>query len=165
MADVSHQKKSQEHAPGDATGVLQESELSHLHDAVAPARKIRVLIADDQQIACEVLKRLLRSEEDVELVGTCASGPETLEAIKRLNPDLVFLDVQMPGMDGFEVLDQLPPNRSPMVVFVTANEAYAGRALKAHADFVLKPCTRERVRTALRHALARGGPKKPGEDF
>lgn len=144
---------------------MQESELSHLHDAVAPARKIRVLIADDQQIACEVLKRLLRSEEDVELVGTCASGPETLEAIKRLNPDLVFLDVQMPGMDGFEVLDQLPPNRSPMVVFVTANEAYAGRALKAHADFVLKPCTRERVRTALRHALARGGPKKPGEDF
>lgn len=125
--------------------------------------KVRVLIADDQAIACEVLKRLLKGEDNVELVGICSNGPETLDAINRLNPDLVFLDVQMPGMDGFEVVEKLPPGRSPMVVFVTANETFAARASKTKADFVVKPCTRERIRMALRRTLSRSGPP-PGAD-
>lgn len=165
MAEGGQHGLTQEHASKEAVyhGVAQEH--CALEGRDSSARKVRVLIADDQQIACEVLKRLLRTEHYVELVGTCTSGPETLEAIKKLNPDLVFLDVQMPGMDGFEVLDKLPKNRSPMIVFVTANDTYAGRALKADADFVLKPCTRDRVRTALRHALDRTGPKQAGENF
>jgi two-component system LytT family response regulator len=165
MVEGGHKGLTQENASKESVYRSVVREHCALEGRDPSARKVRVLIADDQQIACEVLKRLLKTEHDVELVGTCSSGPETLDAIKKLNPDLVFLDVQMPGMDGFEVLDKLPTDRSPMIVFVTANETYAGRALKADADFVLKPCTRDRVRTALRHALARSTPKQPGENF
>ncbi len=163
MAETGNHNRTGERALDTAYSV--KTEAGALGESAAHAPKVRVLIADDQQIACEVLKRLLRTEQDVELVATCSSGAEALESIKKLDPDLVFMDVQMPGMDGFEVLEKLPPGRSPIVVFVTANEAHAGRAEKANAGFVLKPCTRERIRTALRHALARRLPAHRADDF
>jgi len=129
-----------------------------IKESLAYQDRIKVLIADDQQIACEVLRRLLRHEASVHVVATCHTGPETLEAIKQLNPDLVFLDVQMPGMNGFEVLDRLPENRKPMVIFVTANPSFESRASRAQAGFLLKPCTRDRIQNALRRAVERRKP-------
>lgn len=147
------------------TGKPLQPQSSEVKETSAPQQRVRVLIADDQKIACEVLRRLLRFEENVEVVGTCTSGPEALEAIKQLNPDLVFLDVQMPGLDGFEVVERLPANRSPMIIFVTANESFEGRAARARADFMLKPCTRDRIQAVLRRALARSTRRSNQMDF
>jgi two-component system, LytTR family, response regulator len=138
-------------------------EPSAQREVPAKPKKVRVLIADDQQIACEVLRRLLRYEENVEVIGTCGTGPETLEAIKQMNPDLVFLDVQMPGLNGFEVVERLPENRKPLIIFVTANPSFEKRASRVRADFLLKPCTRDRIQNALRRAVEKG--KKHRDDL
>jgi len=118
--------------------------------------KIRALIVDDQLIAREMLRRMLVREMDVEIVGLCASGGEALEAIKTYAPDLVFLDVRMPDMDGFSVLAGLMPEQIPMVVFVTANDDFALKAFDFHAlDYVLKPITPERLQRALQRVRDR----------
>lgn len=115
-----------------------------------PARKIRTLIVDDQMIEREVMRRFLRDEPDIEIVGTSANGREAVEAIERLNPDLVFMDVQMPELDGFGVVSHLDPLHMPMVVFVTANEEFARKAFDVEAlDYLMKPCKRERLSVAL----------------
>ncbi|HJR52143.1 MAG TPA: response regulator [Gemmatimonadota bacterium] len=117
---------------------------------------IRVLIVDDEPPARENLRVLLEAEPDVEIVGERGSGPRAVEAIESLAPDLVFLDVQMPGMDGFGVIEALGAERMPVVVFVTAYDRYALRAFEARAlDYLLKPFDDRRFAEALSRARER----------
>lgn len=114
---------------------------------------MRTLIVDDQLLARESLRRMLKDEPDIEIVGTAASGREAVDAIHSLAPDLVFLDVRMPDLDGFGVLAQIAPARRPAVIFVTANDDFALRAFDVHAvDYLVKPCPVERFQTALHRA-------------
>jgi two-component system, LytTR family, response regulator len=115
--------------------------------------KIRVLVADDEPLARERLRTLLAREDWLEIVAECPNGPETIDSIGRLQPDLVFLDIQMPGATGFEVIEAVGPARMPLVVFVTAFDHYALRAFDVHAlDYLLKPFDRERFAQALGRA-------------
>jgi len=117
---------------------------------------IRILIVDDEAVARQRLKRLLAAEPDVTIVGESPDGASALRAIALENPDMVFLDVQMPELDGFEVVQSIPPGDLPGIVFVTAFDRYALRAFDVHAiDYLLKPFTRERFRTALARARDR----------
>jgi two-component system LytT family response regulator len=112
--------------------------------------RVRVLVADDEPLARERLRLLLSREEGIDLVAECPNGSDAIEAIDRLQPDLVFLDVQMPGATGFEVIEAVGAERMPLVVFVTAFDQYALRAFDVHAlDYLLKPFDRERFHEAL----------------
>jgi two-component system, LytTR family, response regulator len=114
---------------------------------------IRVLIVDDEPLARGVLREMLESDPEVEIVGECANGKEAVEAIKELGPDLLFLDIQMPEMGGFEVLDALSEGQTPHLVFVTAYDQYAVRAFEVHAlDYILKPFDRERFEASWQRA-------------
>jgi two-component system LytT family response regulator len=116
-------------------------------------RKIQALIVDDERLARKRIRSLLKNERDVEVVGECADGAEALAAIRKQNPDLVFLDVQMPEMDGFQVLQSVGADLMPAVVFVTAYDKYALRAFEVHAlDYLLKPFDEDRFGEALRRA-------------
>jgi len=116
-------------------------------------KKIRTLIVDDEELARDRIQALLAEQPDVEIVGVCTDGPSAVEAIDKAQPDLVFLDVQMPGMDGFEVIDNIDKNHAPAVVFVTAHDAHALRAFEIHAlDFLLKPFDQTRFEKALDRA-------------
>jgi two-component system LytT family response regulator len=116
---------------------------------------IRALVVDDEPLAREGVRVLLERDEETECVGECGDGEEAVEEIRRLQPDLVFLDVQMPEMDGFAVLEELEPEELPVVVFVTAYDAYAIRAFEVHAlDYLLKPYDDERFFDALDRAKA-----------
>jgi len=115
--------------------------------------RIRTLIVDDEPIARARVLSLLREEPDVDVVGECGSGTQAVSAIKATSPDLVFLDVQMPEMDGFEVARVLGPERMPALVFVTAFDQYALQAFECHAlDYLLKPFSAQRFKSALSHA-------------
>src|SRR6266508_1709789 len=115
--------------------------------------RTRVLIVDDEPLARERIRTLLAEEPGFEIVGEAIDGPSGAEAILALHPDLVFLDVQMPGADGFDVIDAVGPDKMPFVVFVTAYDRYALRAFDVHAlDYLLKPFDRERFREALERA-------------
>jgi two-component system LytT family response regulator len=112
-----------------------------------------VLIIDDEPIARRGVRLQLKGDPEVEIVGECANGPEAVAAIQKLAPDLVFLDVQMPEMDGFEVIEAIGVERMPRVIFVTAYDQYTLRAFEVHAlDYLLKPFDRERFLKALNHA-------------
>lgn len=114
---------------------------------------IRTLIIDDEPLAREKLRGFLEDELDVEVAGECRDGREALLRIEEEKPDLVFLDVQMPELDGFEVLDNLEEENLPAVVFVTAYDQYALKAFDVHAvDYLLKPFDRGRFREALGRA-------------
>src|SRR4030095_10922080 len=116
---------------------------------------IRALIVDDEPPARALIATLLRQEPDVEVVGECENGRSAVAAIARLAPDLVFLDVQMPGLDGFDVLAELPVNRWPLIVFVTAYDQHAVRAFEIHAlDYLLKPFEYDRLRRSVQRARA-----------
>jgi two-component system LytT family response regulator len=118
--------------------------------------KIRTLIVDDELLARERLRQLLQGEPEIELVGECADGVAAVAAIHKESPDLIFLDVQMPELDGFGVLDALTVEPPPIVVFVTAHDKFALRAFEVHAvDYLLKPFDRERFQKALNRALDR----------
>ncbi|MFN0057534.1 MAG: LytR/AlgR family response regulator transcription factor [Planctomycetota bacterium] len=121
---------------------------------------IKVLVVDDEPLARERIRTLLAGEADFEIVAECSNGLEALEAIKELGVDVVFLDIQMPEMDGFAVLEQLEVDELPLVVFVTAHDDYALKAFEVHAlDFLLKPFDRERFLATLarvRGHVARG---------
>ena len=111
---------------------------------------LRVLIVDDEPVARRRIRRLLRADRDVDVVGEAADGAAAVQAIAEKQPDLVFLDVQMPELDGFGVLKRLGPASAPGVVFVTAFDQYALRAFEVHAvDYLLKPFTRERLLDAV----------------
>ena len=114
---------------------------------------IRVLVADDQPMARDRLVSLLAAEPGVEVAATAASGPEAVASIRRSAPDLVFLDLQMPGMDGFQVIETIGVDRMPPTVFVTAYDDYAVRAFEVQAiDYLLKPFARQRFQAALARA-------------
>jgi two-component system LytT family response regulator len=116
--------------------------------------KIRILIIDDEQLARDLLKNYLSEDLRLEVVGECANGFEGVLAIQELKPDLVFLDIQMPKITGFEMLELL--SDPPVIIFSTAYEEFAIRAFEANAvDYLLKPYPAERVRVAVEKALKR----------
>jgi two-component system LytT family response regulator len=116
-------------------------------------RPLRVLIVDDEILARQRLEDLLRSEEGVEIVGMAENGPAAVEAITDLRPDLVFLDVQMPGMTGVEVVGQVGPAEMPATIFVTAYDHYAVKAFEfAALDYLVKPFDDERFEQAFGRA-------------
>jgi two-component system LytT family response regulator len=121
-------------------------------------KKIRCVIVDDEPLLREGMRLLLSKQEDIEVVGECGDGADAVEVINVMNPDLVFLDVQMPQMSGFEVLAQLDERQLPMIVFVTAYDQYAVDAFEVRAlDYLLKPFTDERFTDALDRARGRLG--------
>jgi two-component system, LytTR family, response regulator len=119
-------------------------------------RKIRVAIVDDEELARSVVREYLAKIDDVEIVAECANGFEAVKTVAELKPDLLFLDVQMPKLDGFEVLELV--GRDVAVIFVTAYDQYALRAFEIHAvDYLLKPVGAERLGAALDRARERLG--------
>lgn len=114
---------------------------------------IRTLIVDDEPLARDRLRRYLAGDDEIEIAGECGDGLTALEAIEQLKPDLLFLDIQMPELDGFGLLAEIDDASMPAVVFVTAYDQYALRAFEVHAiDYLLKPFDRERFRKALGRA-------------
>jgi two-component system LytT family response regulator len=117
---------------------------------------IRAIIVDDEPLARRGLELRLHEATDVEIIRQCANGREALAAISELQPDLMFLDIQMPGMSGFDVVRQVPQESLPMIVFVTAFDRYAIEAFEAHAlDYLLKPVDETRLGRALDRVRAR----------
>lgn len=116
---------------------------------------LRTVIVDDEALARRGLALRLEAFPEIELVAQCSSGAEALRVIGEQQPDLVFIDIQMPGMNGFEVIARLPPERMPLIIFVTAFDRYAVDAFNVHAiDYVLKPIDEERLTQAVQKALA-----------
>jgi two-component system LytT family response regulator len=118
--------------------------------------KIRVLIVDDERPARRALRTLLENESDIEIVGEAMDGERGIEAIRKLHPQLVFLDVQMPILTGLEMLNKLPAGERPEIIFVTAYDEFALRAFELQAvDYLVKPYSDQRFRTALDRAKRR----------
>jgi two-component system, LytTR family, response regulator len=125
---------------------------------------IRTLIVDDEPAARAALQSLLANDREIAVIGECADGRSAVERIEREHPDLVFLDVQMPGMNGFDALRRLEVAELPEVVFVTAYDEYAVRAFDVHAaDYLLKPFSDERFRLALARAKQQVRRRRLGE--
>ena len=120
---------------------------------------MRAVLADDEVLARQKLRQVLTGIGDIEVVGECTSAGETITLAQLTKPDLLFLDIRLPDMDAFDVVDalsSLPDARLPQIVFVTANESYALRAFEIHAiDYVLKPYTEDRLRAAVNCARER----------
>jgi Response regulator of the LytR/AlgR family len=120
---------------------------------------IRVVIADDEVLARQKLRQLLKCEPDVDVVGECATAGETIELVRAANPDLLFLDIRMPDMDGFDVLGALTGDRPavmPQIIFTTAYDQYAVRAFEYNAvDYLLKPFTQDRLCASVQRLRAR----------
>jgi two-component system LytT family response regulator len=118
--------------------------------------KLKVLIADDEPLARERLQFLLSNDAEIEIVGECRNGREVLAALKETRVDVLFLDIQMPGRGGFDVVEQIGTAHTPVTVFVTAHNEYALRAFEVHAlDYLTKPVEPERLRTTLAHVKER----------
>ena len=118
--------------------------------------KTTCVIVDDEKLARDLIMEYLQNYPDLELVAECSKGTEAVEKINLLKPDLIFLDVQMPGMNGFDVLDEI--DHEPYVIFVTAYDQHAIKAFEKNAvDYLLKPLDEERFRTAIGRALKRKG--------
>ena len=112
--------------------------------------KIRTLIVDDEPLARKLIRRFLANESAFQIIGECSNGIEALHAIQNDAPHLVFMDVQMPEMGGFDVLSGLDPSQIPVIIFVTAHDMFALKAFEAHAlDYLLKPLDDERFHQAL----------------
>lgn len=120
---------------------------------------IHAVIADDEVLARQKLRTLLRNEADLEIVGECASAAETIQLVRATSPDVIFLDIRMPDMDGFDIAGSLSvPKQSalPQIILTTAYDQYAVRAFEIHAvDYLLKPFTLERLRTAIQRVRDR----------
>ncbi len=117
---------------------------------------IRALIVDDEPLARRTVRRFLAKQTEVEVVAECGDGESAVRAIQSMRPDLLFLDVQMPEMDGFQVLGNIGANEMPVTIFVTAYDRFALRAFDANAiDYLLKPVSRERFERALVRAKQR----------
>ncbi|HWY21177.1 MAG TPA: LytTR family DNA-binding domain-containing protein [Candidatus Acidoferrum sp.] len=114
---------------------------------------VRTVIADDEHLARRKLRILLDSEPEVQVVAECHDGGQTLAAIRACRPDLLLLDIQMPDLDGFQVLSEIPPGEMPVVIFTSAYDQYAIRAFEAHAlDYLLKPFDQGRLHQAIERA-------------
>ena len=123
-------------------------------------RKARALLVDDEELARQLLRAMLQGHPDIEIVGECANGFEAVKAVAEHKPDLLFLDVQMPKLTGFDVLELIGTDHA--VIFVTAYDQYAMRAFEVHAvDYLLKPVSRERLDAAIERARPRIGEKAP----
>ena len=119
----------------------------------AKTKKIKTLIVDDEPLARRTIRDLLVADSEIEIIGECSSGPEAVKFIRRQTPELLFLDIQMPGMNGFEVLAKVEHEQIPAIIFVTAFDRYALKAFEMHAlDYLLKPFTDKRFCEALRQA-------------
>ena len=115
--------------------------------------KIRVCVIDDEPIACRKVQRLLKDDPEIEVISICSNGEEARNAIQTLLPDLIFLDIQMPEMDGFEVLRSIKTEKLPYVIFITAYDSYAIQAFRVHAlDYLLKPFDKKEFLEALKRA-------------
>ena len=126
--------------------------------------KIRTLIVDDEPLARERVKRFLKDERDVEILGECGNGTDAIKAIREKEPDLVFLDIQMPEKNGFDVIKSIDSNDLPTIVFVTAYDQYALQAFDVHAlDYLLKPFNRERFHRAVSRAKDQIDSRRRGE--
>ena len=125
---------------------------------------LRTLIVDDEPLARDRLRAMLAKVPDLALLGECASGPDAIAAIRRERPDLVFLDVQMPGCDGLQVVAELEPKERPVVIFVTAHDQFAVDAFAVQAvDYLLKPFDLERLQTAVQRATEHVRARRAGE--
>lgn len=125
--------------------------------------KIKTLIVDDEPLARERVRRFLRDETEIEIVGEVGNGAEAIEFIKKENPELVFLDIQMPEKNGFDVIKSLDAKHAPTIIFVTAYDQYALQAFDASAlDYLLKPFNRERFHRAVVRACEHIENKKRG---
>jgi two-component system, LytTR family, response regulator len=123
-------------------------------------RRIRAIIVDDEELARQILREFLSAHPEIELVAECANGFEAVKAVAELKPDLVFLDIQMPKLDGFEVLELI--GNDAVVVFVTAHDNFAIRAFEVHAvDYLMKPVGASRFEAALKRAKERLESKAP----
>ena len=129
---------------------------------------IRAILADDEVLARQKLRRLLRDEREVDVVGECASALETIELVRVTKAELLFLDIKMPGMDGFDVIGALSSDRAvpmPAIVFTTAYDRYALRAFEVHAvDYLLKPFTPERLHSAIQRVRERALTRNSASD-
>ena len=126
--------------------------------------KLRIIVADDEPLARARLLSLLPKDVSLEVIGEYASGTEAVEAIRRDKPDIAFLDMQMPGCDGLQVVAGLDPAERPAVVFVTAHDKFAVDAFGVRAvDYVLKPFDRERIETALERAAEYVSARRAGD--
>ena len=133
-----------------------DARLPGARDRAGAGQRLRALVVDDEQPARTILREYLAALPEVEILAECANGFEAIQSVHDLQPDLVFLDVQMPKLDGFEVLELL--ERPPAVVFVTAYDEYALRAFEVHAvDYLLKPVSPERLAEAVTRARERLG--------
>jgi len=126
---------------------------------------ITAFIVDDEKLAREGIRLMLKKEVDVDVVGEAADGPSAMKSISKTTPDLLFLDVKVPGLDGFEILDRCQRGPTPLVIFTTAYEKYAVKAFDAHAvNYLLKPIRAQRLREAVQRArveLAKEPPPVP----
>lgn len=119
-------------------------------------RPVRTVVVDDEPVAREAIRTLLRAEPEIHVVAEAANGLEALEVIRAAHPELLFLDVQMPDLDGFQVLERLGDDVPPAIVFVTAYDRHALRAFEVRAlDYLLKPFGKPRFRVAVERALER----------
>jgi two-component system LytT family response regulator len=126
--------------------------------------KLRIVMADDEPLARERFRALLPKDVLLEVVAECGTGTEAVAAIRREKPDIVFLDVQMPGLDGLQVVAELAPGERPAVVFVTAHDKFAVEAFGVRAvDYVLKPYDRERLETAIERAAEYVAVRRTGD--
>jgi len=120
------------------------------------AARIRTVIADDEPVARELLRRLAEQDAELEIIAECESGAQVVEAVRAMRPQLLILDVQMPGMDGFEALEALGDEEQPIVIFATAYDQHALRAFEVHAiDYLLKPFDARRFHLAVARAKGR----------
>lgn len=116
-------------------------------------KKIKVLIIDDELLAREKIRTLLTEEDDIQILDECKNANEALSKVKSLKPDLIFLDIQMPGMDGFEMLENIKTRKLPLIIFTTAYNKYAIKAFDIHAlDYLLKPFDKERFHKSIKRA-------------
>ena len=119
-------------------------------------QKLRTVIVDDEPLSLDLLRAVLSEISDIEIISECSNGKEAVEAAVSLQPELLFLDIQMPGMNGFDVIRSLQTDIMPMVVFSTAYDQYAGDAFDLHAvDYVLKPLDSERIARSVDRAIDR----------
>ena len=126
---------------------------------------IKILIVDDEPFARRYIREMLKGDADVEIVGEAGNGKKAGQMIAEAEPDLVFLDVQMPEMDGLSLLESLEPKSLPFIIFTTAYEEYAIKAFEYHAiDYLLKPFDQKRFASALEHApMAKDCPTPPAD--
>jgi two-component system LytT family response regulator len=127
-------------------------------------RKIRAVIVDDEPLARRRIRRMLAADTEIEIIEDCSNGREAIKAIGKQTPDLVFLDVQMPEVDGFAVLQSISPEKMPLVIFVTAFDRYAIKAFEVYAlDYLLKPFDRHRFEKSLQRAKSRLMSERAGD--